>query len=81
MQLLVLLHNQRCGLLSIDESQRMDFRYFPEYIASARPAISVSIPLQAETFPDQIIFHSRNRLHSMQQNWGKSLNRLKPIRF
>lgn len=56
MQLLVIFHDQRCGLLSIDDAQRMSFHYFPDYVASGGPAISVSIPVGPTTFQDPVTF-------------------------
>lgn len=55
MELSVFLHNRPCGILGID-NERMSFSYLPDYIAAKGPAISVSMPIDQQTWPDAIAF-------------------------
>jgi len=55
MELSVFLHNRPCGVLGIN-NERMSFSYLPDYIAAKGPAISVSMPIDQQTWPDAIAF-------------------------
>lgn len=50
----VYLRGDKVGLLEQDETGRLSFAYDPEYLAQNKVAISVSMPLREEAFPDAV---------------------------
>jgi serine/threonine-protein kinase HipA len=55
MELSVFFHSRPCGILGID-NERMSFSYLPDYVAAKGPQISVSMPIDQQTWPDAIAF-------------------------
>lgn len=50
----VYLHETYAGKLYHNDVGRLEFTYDPSYIAENKPALSVSLPLQPETFKEKI---------------------------
>lgn len=55
MPLLIRFHNKPCGLVDIQD-ERMSFSYLPAYRAENNPALSVSMPLREQPWPDSVCF-------------------------
>ena len=52
----VYLHEKKAGLLTQDDDGQLKFAYAPDYLAQQdAPAISVSMPLGEEPYPDRIV--------------------------
>lgn len=56
MKLHVTLGDVPCGELSVDQQDRFTFQYLPSYVAHAGLALSVSMPLRQEAYPDRVAF-------------------------
>lgn len=50
----VYLHEIYAGKLFHNDVGRLEFTYDPLYIAENKPILSISLPLQAETFKEKI---------------------------
>lgn len=56
MKLRVMLGGVPCGELAIDEHDRFSFCYLPDYVATSRHGLSVSMPIRAQSYPDRVAF-------------------------